>query len=172
MFSGRIRVFHSAIARFYAPSDLCGAGGMLQERIRSNRTWSGGPHFDTVFVVLDDSKPGMKGMLIARVLLFFSFLDPYLKEEVSCALVNWYTHVNIKPDRSTGMWVMEPEYDQSGQCTIEVIHLDTVLRGAHLLPHYGSGVLPEDFSYTDALDAFDSYYVNHYVDHHTHELLT
>ncbi|KIM80298.1 hypothetical protein PILCRDRAFT_9821 [Piloderma croceum F 1598] len=30
-FSSRISVYHSAVARFYAPSDLCGAGGMYQE---------------------------------------------------------------------------------------------------------------------------------------------
>ncbi|KDQ49176.1 hypothetical protein JAAARDRAFT_88377, partial [Jaapia argillacea MUCL 33604] len=27
-FTGSVSVFHSAVARFYAPSDLCGAGGM------------------------------------------------------------------------------------------------------------------------------------------------
>ena len=32
-FHGRINVFHSAIAHFYAPSDLCGTGGMYRERI-------------------------------------------------------------------------------------------------------------------------------------------
>ena len=40
-FSGRISVYHSAVTRFYAPSDLCGAGGMYQERIRSNPKWRG-----------------------------------------------------------------------------------------------------------------------------------
>ena len=34
--SSRIDVFHSAVATFYAPSDLCGAGGMYRERIWSN----------------------------------------------------------------------------------------------------------------------------------------
>ncbi|KAJ7678406.1 hypothetical protein B0H17DRAFT_109703 [Mycena rosella] len=33
VFRGTIDVHHSAIARFYAPSDLCGAGGMYSERI-------------------------------------------------------------------------------------------------------------------------------------------
>jgi len=32
-FEGDIKVHHSAIATFYAPSDLCGAGSMRRERI-------------------------------------------------------------------------------------------------------------------------------------------
>jgi hypothetical protein len=30
-FHGHVRVHHSALARFFAPSDLCGTGGMRQE---------------------------------------------------------------------------------------------------------------------------------------------
>ncbi|KAL0566547.1 hypothetical protein V5O48_015461 [Marasmius crinis-equi] len=30
-FNGKISIFHSAVARFFAPSDTCGAGGMYQE---------------------------------------------------------------------------------------------------------------------------------------------
>jgi hypothetical protein len=37
----RVYVYHSAVARFYAPSDLCGAGGMYRECIRSNPNWRG-----------------------------------------------------------------------------------------------------------------------------------
>ena len=40
-FVGTISVYHSAIACFYAPSNLCGAGGMYQERICSNPDWHG-----------------------------------------------------------------------------------------------------------------------------------
>ncbi|KAJ7845711.1 hypothetical protein B0H14DRAFT_2357935, partial [Mycena olivaceomarginata] len=41
VFAGHITVHHSAIARFYAPSNLGGAGGMYRERIRSNPSWHG-----------------------------------------------------------------------------------------------------------------------------------
>ncbi|KAF8485593.1 hypothetical protein F5888DRAFT_1625523, partial [Russula emetica] len=42
---------NSAIARFFAPSDLCGAGGMYQERIRCNPSWRDEyARYDTVFV--------------------------------------------------------------------------------------------------------------------------
>ncbi|KAJ6628444.1 hypothetical protein B0H10DRAFT_1717940, partial [Mycena sp. CBHHK59/15] len=41
VFEGEIAIHHSAIALFYAPSDLGGAGGMYRERIRSNPNWHG-----------------------------------------------------------------------------------------------------------------------------------
>ena len=72
-FEGEIRVYHSAIATFYAPSDLCGAGGLHCEHIHSTPSFHGRECRDTVFVVLDEEKSGMEGMEIGRVLLFFSF---------------------------------------------------------------------------------------------------
>ncbi|KAF8256793.1 hypothetical protein EI94DRAFT_1849394 [Lactarius quietus] len=64
-FQGRIHVHHSALATFFLPSDLCGMGGMRQERIRSMPSWFGlHPRCDTIFVVLDDSLPGMEGMVV------------------------------------------------------------------------------------------------------------
>ena len=72
-FEGEIKVYHSAIATYYAPSDICGAGGLHREFIRSTPSFHGHERRDTVFVVLDESKKGMEGMEIGRVLLFFSF---------------------------------------------------------------------------------------------------
>ena len=163
-------MYHSAIAQFHAPSDLCGAGGMYRERIRSNPSWHKGPHHDTVFVVLDESQAEMHGMLVACVLLFFSYYDTYLNENVPCALVNWFVLDGDEPDEATGMWVVRPEYEGRVR-TLEVIHLNSIARGAHLLPVYGSGFLPEDFQYEVSLDVFSSYFVNHYIDHHAHEFL-
>jgi hypothetical protein len=147
---------------------------MYKERIRANPRWKGNRRFDTVFVTLsdDDSEEGqfMRGMLVARVLLFFSFYDPKLHEEVPCALVNWFIPATEDADPSTGMWVLKPEVS-GGKPTLEVIHIDTIVRGAHLLPLYGSGFLFEDFCYANALDAFDYYFVNSHIDYHAHELL-
>ena len=113
----------------------------------------------------------MRGMLIARVLLFFSFNDHY-ETDIPCALVNWFINTADEPDPDTGMWVVESELDPDGQCSVQVLRLDSILRGAHLLPQYGTGYLPEDFEHIYALDAFRDYFVNHFVDHHSHELLT
>ena len=52
-----------------------------------------------------------------------------------------------------GAWEVKHEM-AGGQPTLEVIHLDSIVQGAHLLPAYGRGFLPEDFNFRDALDAF------------------
>ena len=171
-FAGKIHVYHSAIATFYSPSDLCGAGGMLRERIRSNPSFKGHQQHDTVFVVLDESQPGMLGMVIARVLLFFSF--HYRHKDFSCAFVNWFIpHDTEQPDADTGMWTVHLEQNhRTGHPVYQVIDVDTIARGAHLLPIFGSHRVPEGFSHHNALDGYQSFFVNHYIDHHAHEFLT
>ncbi|KAH6916719.1 hypothetical protein BKA70DRAFT_1091373, partial [Coprinopsis sp. MPI-PUGE-AT-0042] len=169
-FSGRIRVFHSAVARFYAPSDACGAGGMQQQIIRCNPSWHNRARMDTIFVSEND-EPGMPGMLIAQVRLFFSFTDSYTDRSHSCALVNWFPTIGDEPDPITGMWRVKRE-EVNGVRPLQVISLGSVVRGSHLLPHFGEGCLPEGFCFTDSLEAFNEYYVNSHVDHHAHELLT
>jgi hypothetical protein len=166
-FGGRIKVYHSAIARFYAPSDLCGAGGMYRERIRSNPNWHGQyARRDTMFVETSAELDGMPGMTIARALLFFSFT--FDNRYYPCALVNWLVP-GKEPDEDTGLWMVQPEYEGNGRRrTLSIIHLDCVARAAHLLPVYGSTSIPEDFHFSDALDAFRAYFVNRYVDHHSH----
>ncbi|EIW78065.1 hypothetical protein CONPUDRAFT_34808, partial [Coniophora puteana RWD-64-598 SS2] len=63
-FSGRVDVFHSAVARFWSPSDFSGAGGMRRERIRCNPCWRGEyARHDTVFVDTNTDEPGMRGMM-------------------------------------------------------------------------------------------------------------
>jgi hypothetical protein len=143
---------------------------MHRERIRSTPSFHGHPRRDTVFVVLDDSKHGMEGMEVGRVLLFFSF--SYRRQVFACALINWFVH-DDKPDVDTGMWTVQLELDRrDGKPTVQVIPLETIARGAHLLPVFGSERIPDDFSHHDALDEFNSFFVNHFVDHHAHEFIS
>ncbi|KAH9992964.1 hypothetical protein BJV74DRAFT_795662 [Russula compacta] len=129
-FGGNISVFHSAVARFYAPSDLCGAGGMYRERIRANPNWRGEyARYDTMFVETD---PDLDGMRVP--------LD--------------------EPDEDTGLWVVQPEFLRNGRRTLAIIHLDCVARAAHLLPIYGSSFIPEDLHFSNSLDAFRAFFVN------------
>ncbi|KAJ7108121.1 hypothetical protein C8R44DRAFT_842997 [Mycena epipterygia] len=167
IFSGRITVHHSAIARFYAPSDLGGAGGMYRERIRSNPNWHGYARRDTVLV--DVGTPMMGGIVIGRVQLFFSFA--FADKLFECALVNWLVPVGNAPDPDTGMWVVEVERER-GVPTLAIINVDAIARASHLIGVYGSGALPEDFHFSDSLDAFNTYFVNLYADHHMHEFLS
>jgi len=109
------------------------------------------------------------------VWLLFSYFDPYHSgEEVPCVLVTWFIHPNDNPehDKETGMWKLQCEQDEDGKCPVQVIHLDTILRDAHLLPCYGEGFLPVELKHMDALDAWDFYFVNQFIDQHAHELLT
>jgi hypothetical protein len=173
LFDGIIRVHHSATARYYAPSDLCGKGGIHRETIRSNPTWFKKnrlflPRYDTVFVSVND-QPGMEGMEVGRVLLFFSFR--YHRQDWQCALVTWYTKRGTAADPDTKMWIVEPEVDALGAPVVEVISLDAISRAAHLLPVYGQGRLPQTYDYRLALDLFDAYFVSPYADHHANEFL-
>lgn len=160
-------MFHSAIAMFFAPSDTSGTHGMRRERIRSTPSWrGGGPRRDCAFIVEDNAKPGMSGMNVVRVLLFFSlFYDDVL---YPCALVKWFEKVGCDP--VTGMWVVQPDKTHGRQHRT-VLHLDSFLRAAHLIPVYGNLKLPLDFHFSYTLDAFKAYYVNKYIDHHAHEIV-
>ncbi|KAI0704619.1 hypothetical protein C8Q76DRAFT_820240 [Earliella scabrosa] len=143
----KISVFPSAVAIFHAPSDLCGAHGMKKERIRAVRSWRGGPpRHDCVYVTVDDSLPGFRGLDVARVLLLFSFkhTDGVV---YPCALVSWF---------ETGMWIVEPQMDDHGR--------------PHLLPVPDHNPIPTRLKHTDTLDVFDAFYVNKYADHHAHEI--
>ncbi|KAH9974793.1 hypothetical protein BGW80DRAFT_1490177 [Lactifluus volemus] len=162
-----VHVFHSATATFFAPSDPSGIRGMRRECIRATPSWRGkGPRHDTVFVVEDDKKPGMRGLNVARIRLFFSFT--YNDVKFPCALVEWFTRVGV--DHVTGMWVIRPDYIRNRR-NRAVIHLDAILRAAHLIPIYGSHPLPLEINSSISLDTFRGYYVNKYIDHHAHEIV-
>ncbi|KIM70992.1 hypothetical protein PILCRDRAFT_17521 [Piloderma croceum F 1598] len=73
-FNEVISVYNSAVATFYAPSDLSGIGGMHRERIRALSSWrKEGPRYDCIFVNTDPTQNGMRGLEVARVRAFFSF---------------------------------------------------------------------------------------------------
>ncbi|KAJ6607973.1 hypothetical protein B0H10DRAFT_1816789 [Mycena sp. CBHHK59/15] len=163
-----ISVYHSAIATFYAPSDPSGIRGMRRERIRSTPKWrKHGPRRDCAFVVENQIEHGFWGMSVVRVRLFFSFTHDGV--DYPCALVDWFKKVGRSPDPETGMWIVEPEMKGRSRLTT-IVHLDTLLHGAHLIPVYGSDYIPVGFRYTYSLDAFKSFHVNKYIDHHANEI--
>ncbi|KAI0371908.1 hypothetical protein BV20DRAFT_1065308, partial [Pilatotrama ljubarskyi] len=164
-----IRVFHSAVALYYAPTDPSGIGGMRRERIRATPSWHNGPaRYDCIFVDKGTSEEGLKGLLVARVRLFFSF--KHQGQLYPCALVHWYSVVGEAPDEDTGMWIVHPDFLEDGNPSCDVIHVDTILRGAHLIGSIGDTWLPQGFLPSDSLDAFRAFYVNKYADYHAFEL--
>ena len=161
------------MARFFASSDLCGASGMYQERICCNPSWRGEyAQYDTIFVQTGPNVggPGMKGMVIGCVRLFFSFTSGQTR--YPCALVEWFIPMD-EIDEDTGMWVVSPEFEHgiSGSHMLVIIHLDCIARAAHLIPVFRSSFVPEELHFSNSLDVYRSYFVNNHVDHHCHEFL-
>ncbi|KAJ7248710.1 hypothetical protein C8J57DRAFT_1522190 [Mycena rebaudengoi] len=164
-----VKVFPSAVATFYAPSNQSGLGGMFRERIRAVRSWRGGAaRYDCLFVEQDTDQPGFRGLLAARVLLFMSF--KHMGIEYPCALVTWFSAIGDAPCPDVGMWMVEPDVDRQGQRIMDIIHIDTIFRAAHLIGIYGDEYLPRYFPDSASLDRFKAFYVNKYADHHTHEI--
>lgn len=166
----KISVFNSAIATFYALSDDSGIHGMHRERLRSTPSWRGrGPRHDTALVVEDQSKSGMRGLRVVRIKLLFSFNFEGIY--YPCALVEWFRLKGNCPDADMGLWRVEREMT-GGDRDMSVLHLDTFLRGAHLLPCFdGHRPLPHNFHWSYTLDAFHTYFVNKYIDHTSHEMV-
>ncbi|KAG6809036.1 hypothetical protein H0H92_001858, partial [Tricholoma furcatifolium] len=103
--TSRINVYHSAVATFYAPSDDSGIRGMRRERIRATPLWRGKePRHDCAFVV-QSQLPGMRGLAVVRVQLFFSF--EFEGKTYPCALVEWFKTVGRCSD--TGMWKVKSD---------------------------------------------------------------
>jgi hypothetical protein len=68
------------------------------------------------------------------------------------------------------MWIVEPEFDDD-MPLMAVIHLDSIVRAAHLIGVYGKEFIPEDLKSHHSLDAFHTFYVNKFVDHHAFETI-
>jgi hypothetical protein len=49
------------------------------------------------------------------------------------------------------MWMVEPEFDDHGECLVSVISLDSILHPAHLIGVYGDRQLPQDFKHANSL---------------------
>ncbi|KAH9944801.1 hypothetical protein B0H21DRAFT_862719 [Amylocystis lapponica] len=168
--AGRISVYHSAVAMFYAPSDISGLGGMRRERIRATPVWRGDAagRYDCAYIENDATKRGLRGLHVGRVRLFM--LLRHRAISYPCALIEWFVPISQEPDPNTGMWIVEPEFDADGSRTSDVIHVDSIMRNAHLIPVFGDNFLPHGFRASDSLDAFQVYFVNKFADHHAHEV--
>ena len=67
------------------------------------------------------------------------------------------------------MWKVEPDFDNTGNLALSIIHLDSMVRGAHLMGIAGTTRIPHNLTFDRSLDAFQAFYVNKYIDHHAHE---
>ncbi|KAE9390839.1 hypothetical protein BT96DRAFT_967702 [Gymnopus androsaceus JB14] len=168
----RIRTFPSAKSIFFAPSNQSGVGGMYKEYIHSVPAWyKQNPRYDCVFVSQDADTPVFKGMYAAQVFLSFSFI--YEDVVHSCTLIHSFSVVASEPDNVTGMWIVQPDKLDNGRWLMSVIHIDSIFRGAHLIPVFGDDFIPTKhiLSFHHSLDKFRCFYVNKYADHHAYEVI-
>ena len=63
--------------------------------------------YDTVFL-----SGNFQGLLVAQVQLFLSVT--HQRDSYPCVLVEWYSTIGIEPCPNTGMWMVEPDFDVSG----------------------------------------------------------
>jgi hypothetical protein len=111
-------------------------------------------------------------MHVVQVKLLFK-LKPKGRRSTAypCALVTWFSVIGDEPCPDTGMWHVKPDFDENGKRTTSVIHLDSILRGAHLIGIAGEEFIPYWLKNTDSLEAFAAFYVNKFVDYHAHETI-
>ncbi|KIJ09968.1 hypothetical protein PAXINDRAFT_47340, partial [Paxillus involutus ATCC 200175] len=118
--------YSSAAATFFAPSELCGTGGMYHQRIHATPSWQNGPpRYDCVFAEKNPDLPGFQGLYVAQVISLFAFR--YWNVYYPCVFVRWFTPIGNEPCPNTGMWMIEAEYDDGGDYLVDVIHLDSIL---------------------------------------------
>ncbi|KAG1814299.1 uncharacterized protein BJ212DRAFT_1447590 [Suillus subaureus] len=181
-FEGHIKVFGSAVSTFFALSDPSGIGGMRHEHIHSvpSSANQGVPVqtvqtctrcYDTVFVNTG-SEDGIHGMEVVHVLCFFSFHYGCDLETFPCALVHWFKLVSDEPNPGNGMWMVKPSFLDLELNTQElsIIHVDTIVCAAHLLPIFGEEFVPEKATFHETLDTYCGFYVNKFADHHSFEI--
>ena len=168
-YGGKIQVFNSASALFYAPSNVSGIHGMRREFIHSTPLWRNeAPRYDCVFINVNPDTEPMKGLEVARVLSFFSF--HFKGSYYPCAVVHWFDRVGNQPDEHTGMWLVRPQFNQQHQRGISVIHIDSIYRAAHLIPVYGKHFVPSQLGLHHSYDSFQLFYVNKFADYHAFEI--
>ncbi|KAF8263163.1 hypothetical protein EI94DRAFT_1807666 [Lactarius quietus] len=165
----RIHVFNCAIATFHTPSDPSNNNGLRDEVIRATPSWlKGMPCYDCIFINSDNELQGMRGMEVTRAMCFFSF--EYLGITYPCALVHWFSHISDEPDKTTGMWMVNPDFEDGGKPIMAVIHIDCIFRAAHLIPIFGESFVPDHITPDNSLEYFKGFYVNHFIDHHAFDI--
>jgi hypothetical protein len=138
---------------------------MRQEVIRATPLWyKRTPRYDCVFINSNNELHGMRGMEVARTLCFFSFV--YHGITYPCAFVHWFSYISGEPDEDTGMWMVAPDFDNTGDPVVAVIHIDCIFRAVHLVPIFGNEVVQDDITHANSLDSFKGFYVNRFVDYH------
>jgi hypothetical protein len=129
------------------------------------------PHRDTVLLATGSDTAGVRGLNVARVHLFFSF--GFRGTTYECALIHEYckSFTDLDPDNS--LWIFEPDHSADGSRIVSVVHANSIICAAHLLPIFKNDApIPRQINFTHTLNAFNTFYLNKYIDYHAFETLT
>ncbi|KIK95499.1 hypothetical protein PAXRUDRAFT_140531, partial [Paxillus rubicundulus Ve08.2h10] len=77
-----------------------------------------------------------------------------------------------EPNDLMGMWMVSPSFLDNGSKNLAIIHLGSIVHGAHLLPTYGMEVVSEHDVFHNSLDLYHGFCVNCFIDNHTFELVS
>ena len=153
-----------------------GTGGLYRETTQSTPKWKTSnitaPRQDCILLKTGLDMVGVRGLDVARVHLFFSFI---LGEEVfECALVHEFCKSFTDPDPDNSLWIFEPDYSNDGYARVmSVVHVDSIVHATHLLPVFKNEIpIPREIDYTNTLDVFKAFYLNRYIDYHAFETLS
>ena len=87
-------------------------------------------------------------------------------------MVCWFKTREDNPDELTGIWIVKSEYNDNGDRVIDIIPLNLIIQAYNLIGVYGDDLMAQDFHFSYSLDVFQSFYVNRFIDYHTHECLS
>ena len=86
-------------------------------------------------------------------------------------LVHWFKLSETSPDEDTDMWVVEHEFECDSSPSLSVEHLDSVVHAFHLIPVFGRDFIPVGLHFSETLDIYTRFYVNKFVDLHSHKIV-
>ncbi|KAF8267186.1 hypothetical protein EI94DRAFT_1841881 [Lactarius quietus] len=157
-YTGCIHMFNHAIMTFHTPSNPSNDNGLRDEVIWATPLWlKEMPRYDCIFVNSDHELQGMHGM-------------EYLGITYPCALVHWFSCISDEPDETTGMWMVNPDFEDGGKPIVVVIHIDCIFHAAHLIPIFGVSFVPDHITPDNSLEYFKGFYVNCLIDHHAFDI--
>ena len=138
---------------------------MHQKNIQTSPNWRNeGPQNDCKFVItnLKSNAHGFAGIDVACVLCFLLFL--FQGELYPYAIVQWFDHVDDRPDKATWMWIVQSSstpHQQSNIAVLQEMKLKVTNMPCDMLTWWNSifDMLEYVLNHHDVVDAVTQDYV-------------
>ncbi|KAI1781775.1 hypothetical protein LXA43DRAFT_977924 [Ganoderma leucocontextum] len=134
--------------------------------------------FDTVLVNEGAGGPtGVKGYRVGRVRLIFTLpcrackdLLPDVIAPGPLAYIEWYTPFK-DPDRIHGMYKVSHARNARNEHLADIVEVRMIRRSCHLIPAWGSTIVPRGHTSSTVLDNCKDFWVNPFSDQHMYMTL-